>query len=130
MAQPSHSSSENDPESRGEVPPSPSVPDAAPSPPPFSDKADTGCLVLLGVAFLGIFLLPAVVMLGGAPVVIPALFILLAAVLTLILNPVKRSRPRARRIAHALIFFLLCAVAGAVALFLWRELGGPAVLRE
>src|SRR5687768_13465055 len=53
----------------------PDAPAPRPGPLQHSDKADVGCLIFLGVVFVGVFMLPVVLWMGGGVVIVP-LFIL------------------------------------------------------
>ncbi|MES2705665.1 MAG: hypothetical protein V4726_03585 [Verrucomicrobiota bacterium] len=71
------------------------------------DKSDVGCLLMLLALFIGIFFLPAIFLLGGAPLVIPCVLMLLFAVVTPVLNPAERMAPRPKWIGRLVIFLTL-----------------------
>ena len=66
----------------------------APRPAPLAqnDKADAGCLILLGVIMIGVFLLPVAIWFGG-PFVIAVISLFLLVLATPFCNPFEKSSP-------------------------------------
>ena len=104
------------------------APPARPAPLVEREKADMGCVALLMAAFVGVFFIPAVFLLGGAPVIIPLITLLLVAVITPVINPTERMAPKARWIGRAATFFGLSLLLGFVAVRIFT--GNAPVLRE
>lgn len=77
------------------------------------DKSDIGCLLMLLALFIGIFFLPAMFLLGGGPLVIPCLLLLIFAILTPVINPAERMARRPRWIGRVVIFLTLAGLVGA-----------------
>lgn len=92
------------------------------------DKPNIGCILMLMALFLGVFLAPAAVLLGGAPLVIPLLAILIFTVLTPVLNPTERMGGKAKWTGRLLIFALLTALVAIAWWYLMRQVPEP--LRE
>ena len=92
------------------------------------DKPDVGCILMLMAMFLGVFLTPAIFLLGGAPLVIPLLAVLIFAVLTPVLNPAERLPGKSKWIGRLLIFALLTALVAGAWWYLMRHVPEP--LRE
>ncbi len=87
-----------------------------------SDKADVGCLILLFGGFVGIFLLPAMFLLGGAPLIVPLISILILLILTPLVNPAERMAGPAKWWGRVICFLVMAACI--VALLFWlRSLG-------
>lgn len=107
----------------------PDAPATRPAPLQREDKSDFGCLLFLLAGFIGIFFLPAIFLLGGAPFIIPLVFLLLFAVLTPVINPAERMPGRAKWIGRGIIFLGLALLLGAGAWW-WFAHTGEAVLRE
>jgi len=96
----------------------------APRPAPLQhDKADTGCLIALGGFFICLFFVPAVALLGGAPLLVPVILVFLLALATPWINPAERMSPRARWTGRVLTFLLLTGLAAAAWLLLLHYLG-------
>ena len=74
------------------------------------DRSDTGCLVLLMLGFVGVFFLPAIFLLGGAPAIIPLITLLLVAMITPIINPTERKPNRAKWTGRLITFFGLALI--------------------
>lgn len=106
--------------------------DGAPAPRPapsqLSDKADIGCLIILGVTFIGIFLLPAAFLLGGAPLIIPLITCLLLALSAPFINPLERRSPKAKWWGRILTFLLLAGLV--VAAWLWLKRSGDKMVDD
>lgn len=77
------------------------------------EKSDFGCLLLLAAAFAGVFALPAVFLLGGAPLVIPLILLLLISVFTPLINPAERMPSKPKWIGRIVVFLGLAALLGA-----------------
>lgn len=109
-------------------PPAASANDVLPTPPSQSptpaqptttgDKLDVGCLVLLGVSLLGTAAIPAALLLGGAPVIIPGLCLLVIGFFTPLLNPAERMSPGKRWAGRGVVFCVLCGLLLAGAWYL------------
>ena len=102
----------------------------APRPAPLqgADKADAGCLILLGVTFIGVFLLPAALLLGGAPVIIPLITCLLLALAAPFLNPLERRSPRAKWWGRIITFLILAGLV--VAAWIWLKRTGERMVDD
>jgi hypothetical protein len=83
-------------------------------------------MLMIG-GFFALFALPAFFLLGGAPVIIPLIVLLLVAVVTPFINPAERRSSKARWIGRGVTFVFLALILGALFLYFVREL--PA-LRE
>ena len=106
----------------------PEAPAARPGPLQHSDKADAGCLILLGVTFIGVFLLPAAFLLGGAPLIVPLITCLLLVLVTPFINPLERQSTAAKWWGRVITFLLLAG--GVVALWFWVSSGGGEMVRD
>lgn len=93
----------------------PEAPPARPLPLKERERMDTGCLLLMVAGFFGVFMLPAFFLLGGAPVILPLLTLLLVAVLTPFINPVEKWSPKAMWIGRGVTF----GVIGLILLVGW-----------
>lgn len=82
-------------------------PPARPAPLQERERADMGCIIMIMAGFLGIFFVPAIALLGGAPLIIPLLFMLLVALVTPFINPADRMPTKARWIGRILTFVIL-----------------------
>ena len=106
----------------------PDAPPARPVPLQNRERMDFGCLALLMAGFVGIFFLPAIFLLGGAPAIIPLITLLLVAVVTPLINPAERMSPKAKWIGRLATFLGLTALlAGGWVAFFMREVP---ILRE
>ncbi|HEX2749632.1 MAG TPA: hypothetical protein VHM91_16600 [Verrucomicrobiales bacterium] len=94
------------------------APALRPGPLQHADKADTGCLVMLFVMFIGVFLLPAVFLLGGAPIIIPLILCLLMVLATPFVNPMEGRRSNRSVWTGRVVTFLVLA-AIVVAAWYW-----------
>ena len=93
---------------------SPGSPPRSPEPaPPDYNKPDVGCLVLVALSFIGVLAAPAVFFLGGAPLILPGLAVLLLAVLAPLVNPTERMTGRGRWIGRIVTFLVLAALVAA-----------------
>jgi hypothetical protein len=104
----------------------------APAPRPAAlqhDKPDVGCLIALGALFICIFLVPALALLGGAPLLVPVIMMFLLALATPWINPAERMSPRARWTGRVLTFLLLAGLVVA-AWFLLRHYLGDRFIDE
>ena len=100
------------------------VEDPAPRAQPLqhSEKSDVGCLVLLFLMFVGVFFVPALFLLGGAPLIIPLITILLLGIATPFVNPVERYPGAVKWWGRILSFLFMAGLV--VAFILWlRSLG-------
>ena len=99
----------------------PGSPESAPALVPTSpDKADHGCFVAMILLVAAVFAGPALLMLGGAPLIPVILGVLLLSVATPWVNPMEKSAPRALWTGRIITFFLLAAlVAGSILAFIW-----------
>ncbi len=90
----------------------------APRPAPLqrSDKADTGCLIVLGVAFAGVFLLIPAIWFGG-PLVIAVIGALLLALATPFINPLERRSSAAKWWGRIITFLILAGLI--IAAWFW-----------
>ena len=92
------------------------------------ERMDRGCLVLMMFGFVGIFMVPAFFLLGGAPVIIPLIVLFLTALATPFINPTERMPARARWTGRIVIFVVLGILLGIGAYYVFmRE---APVLRE
>ena len=107
------------------------TPDAPPTragPLKDRERMDTGCLMLMMVGFVGIFMVPAFFLLGGAPVIIPLIVFFLTALLTPFINPTERMSSRARWTGRVVTFVVLGILIGIAAYHIFlRE---APILRE
>jgi hypothetical protein len=94
------------------------------------DKSDFGCLLFLLAGFIGIFFLPAIFLLGGAPLIIPLVFLLLIAVMTPLINPTERMPGRRAKWTGRIIIFAGAATLLGVGAWWWFMHTGEAMLRE
>ena len=89
---------------------------------------DTGCLLLLMAGFVGVFFLPAVFLLGGAPAIIPLITLLLVAMVTPFINPSEKMSAQAKWTGRLITFFGIALIlVGAWYLIFMRDV---ALLRE
>lgn len=93
------------------------------------DKSDLGCLLFLLAGFIGIFFIPAIFLLGGAPLIIPLVFLMLFAVVTPVINPAEKMPGRAKWIGRTVIFLTFAALLAAGGWW-WFIHTGEAVIRE
>lgn len=94
------------------------------------DRSDRGCLVLLGFAFAAVFFAPVVMLLGGAPVIVPLLVLFLLAILTPMVNPAEGKSGKAKWIGRMVTFAVLAAAMAALAWVFFGGLMEPGILRE
>ena len=90
------------------------APPARPGPLQERERMDTGCLILLMSGFVGVFFIPAVFLLGGAPAIIPLITLLLVAMVTPFINPSEKMSQQAKWTGRLITFFglaLILAVA-------------------
>lgn len=66
-----------------------------------------GCVALIMAGFIGVFLLPAAFLLGGAPIIIPLISLLLVAVITPLINPTEKMSSKARWVGRLTTFLVL-----------------------
>jgi hypothetical protein len=85
----------------------PEAPPSRPGPLQDRERMDVGCLFLMVVSFVGIFALPAIFLLGGAPAILPLLTLLLVALVTPFINPTDRMSDKARWIGRVVTFLVL-----------------------
>ncbi len=91
----------------------PPEPSSLPAPASTSEEpANAGCLALMLLGFAGVFLLPAVFLLGGAALVIPLIFLLLIVVVTPWINPTEKMAPKALWTGRLITFLGLSALLG------------------
>ena len=93
---------------------------AAPAAPAVHDKPDVGCLIFLFFGFVGIFLAPAILLLGGAPLILPLMFAFLYALATPFLNPAEKMAPRSRWKGRIITWLALCLLTAGAAWALHR----------
>lgn len=105
--------SKEDPLPSGDENNTPEAPPSRPAPLQDREKMDVGCLLLLMAAFAGIFCLPALFLLGGAPAILPLLTLLLVALVTPFINPAERMEPRAKWTGRLLTFLGLALLLAA-----------------
>ena len=104
-------------------PPAGTTPEAAPPAPAATavhDKPDVGCLIFLFFGFIGIFLAPAILLLGGAPLILPLMFAFLYALATPFINPAEKMAPGARWKGRIVTWLVLCLLTAAAAWALHR----------
>lgn len=96
------------------------TPAPVPNPPspqkgtPVHDTADKGCLLMLFLLLIGVFLFPAILLLGGSPVIVPLMTAFLLALATPFLNPAERMNDRAKWTGRFLTWLgLVLLFAGA-----------------
>jgi hypothetical protein len=106
----------------------PEAPAQRPGPLQHSETADAGCLILLGVAFIGVFLLPAVLLLGGAVVGVAMIAFFLLVIATPFFNPMERAAPRAKWWGRAITFLVLAGIL--VAAWFWINSLGEQAARD
>lgn len=82
----------------------PEAPPSRPVPLQARERMDMGCLLLMMAGFVGVFALPALVLLGGALLIIPCITLLLVALVTPFINPVEGRSPKARWTGRLLTF--------------------------
>ena len=101
------------------------TPDApAPRPAPLQyDKADTGCLIGLGMIFFFIFFGVGAVFLGLAPLLVPLLACFLVALATPWINPTERASPKVKWWGRVLTFLFLAGLIVVAWLLLREHLG-------
>jgi hypothetical protein len=81
---------------------------------PVHDTADKGCLLMLFLLLIGVFLFPAIMLLGGSPVIVPIMTAFLLALATPFLNPAERMNDRAKWTGRILTWLgLVLLFAGA-----------------
>ena len=71
------------------------------------EKSDIGCLIALGALFVLVFLLPAALLLGGAPLIVPGIVLFLMVLATPWINPAERMGPKVKWWGRVLTFLLL-----------------------
>ena len=87
------------------------------------EKFDVGCLALMLAGFIGVFFLPAFFLLGGAPVIIPLIILLLLWLVSPFLNPAERFSGKAKLVGRLLTCFTLALLLLAAWYFFFlREL--------
>jgi hypothetical protein len=86
-----------------------------------TDKADAGCLVMLFVLFIAVFLFPAVLLLGGAPVIIPLILCLLMVLATPFMNPMERRSGPSKWWGRGITFLVLAGAVVAVWIWWWQR---------
>ncbi len=86
------------------------APPARPGPLQERERMDTGCLLLMMAGFVGVFFIPAVFLLGGAPAILPLITLLLIAMVTPFINPAEKMSGRARWTGRLITFFGLALV--------------------
>jgi len=101
---------------------SPQAPPARPGPLQERERMDTGCLVLLMAGFVGVFFIPAIFLLGGAPAIIPLITLLLVALVTPFINPTEKMSSKARWTGRLITFFGIALIlVGAWYMVFMRE---------
>lgn len=100
----------------------PEAPAHRPQPLAENDKADTGCLVVLFFMFVGVFFLPAFVLLGGAPFIVPAISILLLILVTPFVNPTDRFSGPAKWWGRVITFLVLVGLI--IGAWIWIKRSG------
>ena len=106
----------------------PDAPPARSGPLQRSEKSDAGCLILLGAAFIGVFLFPAALLLGGAPLIVPLITVLLLVILTPFVNPLEGRSVRAKWWGRVVTFLFLAGLF--VAFWFWVSRGGEMMKEE
>lgn len=86
------------------------APPARPGPLQERERMDTGCLLLLMAGFVGVFFVPAVFLLGGAPAIIPLITLMLVALVTPFINPTEKMSMRARWTGRFITFAGLAGI--------------------
>ena len=113
---------EVDPMAAGNENNTPDAPPARLGPLASGERMDTGCLLLMVGGFFVLFALPTFFLLGGAPVVIPLILLLLVAMVTPLINPTERKADKERWIGRGITFLVLAVLlVGAWALIFLRE---------
>jgi hypothetical protein len=111
-----------DPMAAGNENHTPEAPPARSGPLASRERMDVGCLLLMIGGFFVLFALPAFFLLGGAPLIIPLILLLLVAVLTPFINPAERKSEKARWIGRGITFFVLAMLlVGGWALIFLRD---------
>jgi hypothetical protein len=95
------------PDSENNTPEAPAV---RPAPLQSTDKADVGCLITLFVMFIGVFLFPAVMFLGGAPLIVPLIVCLLLILVTPFVNPTERRSVSSKWWGRVITFLILAVL--------------------
>lgn len=98
----------------------PGAPVSRPAPLSRVDKADVGCLIFLGIGFVGVFLLPAAFLLGGAPVIVPLITCFLMVLATPFINPLERRSVSAKWWGRVITFSFLAGTIVVLWLWLYR----------
>ena len=83
------------------------APPSRPGPLKDREGMDTGCLLFLMAGFVGIFFIPAVFLLGGAPLIIPLITLLLVVMATPFINPAEKFPTKGRWTGRVITFFSL-----------------------
>ncbi len=98
----------------------PYSPANTPAPPGRDDqKSDTGCLIMLFVFFIGVFLFPAFFFLGGAPFIVPLIILFLVAIVSVPLNPLEHQAKKAKWMGRIVTFLILATLLGLAAWHWW-----------
>ena len=98
------------------------APPTRPGPLQERERMDTGCLLLLMAGFVGVFFLPAVFLLGGAPAIIPLITLLLVAMVTPFINPSEKMSAQAKWTGRFITFFGIALIlVGAWYLIFMRD---------
>ncbi len=103
------------------------APASRPAPLQRADKADLGCLIVLGAAFAGVFLFIPAIWFGG-PFVLGVIGILLLALASPFLNPLERRSSKAKWWGRILTFLILAGLA--VAAWLWLRRSGDRMVDD
>lgn len=88
------------------------APPARPGPLQDRERMDTGCLLLMMAGFVGVFFIPAVFLLGGAPAILPLITLLLVAMVTPFINPCEKMSVRVKWTGRFMTFFGLALLLG------------------
>ena len=88
-----------------------------------ADKPDVGCLIGLFAIFIGVFLFPAILLLGGAPIIVPLILCLLMLVASPWVNPLERRTGPAKWWGRAITFLVMAGMLVAV-WYWWLGRGG------
>lgn len=92
------------------------------------EKFDTGCLVMLMAGFVGVFFIPAIFLLGGAPAIIPLITLMLIAMGTPFINPTEKMSLKARWIGRSITFSSIAVIL--VIAWYWTFMREMPMLRE